>query len=181
MTAAQTAVISAIVKHQGDSPTQFPDGLRNKLEPLNTQWSDAVNGFEPYRNTPNGVSAYQEAAVATQSKGRLIVLLYDGAIKFMKLAIKELEAGNYEAKGRYIGKAQDIINELNAVLNTDAGGEVAANLRSLYVFMNTRLSEANTKRDHQMIREVIKGNCRLKFTPLVAEHPKTLRHVHQQL
>jgi flagellar biosynthetic protein FliS len=40
----------------------------------------------------NGIAAYQDNAVTTQSKGRLIVLLYDGAIKFMKLAIRELEA-----------------------------------------------------------------------------------------
>jgi flagellar protein FliS len=73
----------------------------------------------------------------------------------MKLAIKELEAGDYEAKGRYIGKAQDVINELNAVLDTDAGGDIAANLRNLYLFMNRRLSDANTKRDPEMIREVI--------------------------
>ncbi|HEW79533.1 MAG TPA: flagellar export chaperone FliS [Phycisphaerales bacterium] len=102
-----------------------------------------------------GLAAYQETSVTTQSKGRLIVLLYDGAIKFMKLAIKELEAGNYEAKGQYITRAQNIINELNAVLDTDAGGEIAANLRKLYSFMNTHLSEANTKRDPQIIREVI--------------------------
>lgn len=101
------------------------------------------------------IQAYQHAAVATQSKGRLIVLLYDGAIKFMKLAIKELEARNYEAKGRYIGRAQDIINELDAVLDVDAGGQIATNLRRLYGFMNRRLAEANTARDPQMIREVI--------------------------
>jgi flagellar protein FliS len=103
----------------------------------------------------NGVAAYQDTAVTTQNKGRLIVLLYDGAIKFMKLAIKELEADNYEAKGRYIGKAQNIINELNAILDMDTGGEIALNLRKLYSFMNKRLSEANTKRDPQIIREVI--------------------------
>lgn len=114
-----------------------------------------MNGFDPYQERTNGVATYQEASVTTQSKGRLIVLLYDGAIKFMKLAIKELEAGNYEAKGRYIGKAQDIINELNAVLDTDAGGDIAVNLRKLYLFMNRRLSEANTNRDPEVIREVI--------------------------
>jgi flagellar protein FliS len=103
----------------------------------------------------NGIAAYQDASVTTQSKGRLIVLLYDGAIKFMKLAVKELEADNYEAKGRYIARAQDVINELNAVLDTDAGGEIAANLRKLYCFMNNRLSEANIKCDPQMVREVI--------------------------
>jgi flagellar protein FliS len=103
----------------------------------------------------NGIKAYQDNAVTTQSRGRLIVLLYEGAIKFMKLAIREIEANNYEAKGRYINKAQDIINELNAVLDVDAGGAIASNLRRLYVFMNRRLSEANVKRDPQMIREVI--------------------------
>ena len=103
----------------------------------------------------NGIEAYQDAAVTTQSKGRLIVLLYDGAIKFMKLAIRDLETGNYEAKGRYINRAQDIINELNAVLDTDAGGEITTNLRKLYCFMSTRLSQANIKRDPQIIREVI--------------------------
>ena len=103
----------------------------------------------------NGITAYQETAVTTQSKGRLIVLLYDGAIKFMRLAIKELEAGNYEAKGRYITRAQDIITELNAVLDTEAGGEVAGNLRKLYCFMTNHLSQANIKCDAQMIREVI--------------------------
>ena len=96
----------------------------------------------------NGIAAYQETAVTTQGKGRLIVLLYDGAIKFMRLAIKELEAGNDEVKGRYI-------NELNAVLDIDAGGEIAANLRKLYCFINNQLSQANIKRDAQMIREVI--------------------------
>jgi flagellar protein FliS len=103
----------------------------------------------------NGVSAYQETSIATESKGRLVVMLYDGAIKFMRLAIKELEAKDYEAKGRYIDRAQDIINELNAVLDMESGGEIAANLRKLYVFMSKRLTEANVQRDPQMIREVI--------------------------
>ena len=104
----------------------------------------------------NGIAAYQNNAVTTQSKNRLIILLYDGAIKFMNLAIQELQAGNFQAKGQYINKAQDIINELNAVLDMKAGGEIAINLRKLYCFMYKRLSEANIKREPQMIRDVIK-------------------------
>ncbi len=102
------------------------------------------------------VAAYQENTVTTQSKGRLVVMLYEGAIKFLKLAIKELEAGNYEAKGQYISRALDIINELNAVLDMNSGGEIAANLRSLYVFMIGRLSDANIKRDASIISDVIR-------------------------
>ncbi len=103
----------------------------------------------------NGIGAYQQAAVGTQSKGRLIVMLYDGAIKFLKLAVRELEAQNYAAKGQYINRAQDIIDELNAVLDMEAGGEIAENLRKLYVFMGRRLTQANSSRDPQMIEEVI--------------------------
>ncbi len=102
-----------------------------------------------------GIGAYQDNAITTQSRGRLIVLLYEGAIKFLKLAINELQSENYQAKGHYINKAQNIINELNAVLDMDAGGEIAANLRKLYLFMNKRLYEANIQRDSQMIGEVI--------------------------
>ena len=104
----------------------------------------------------HGIKAYQGGAATTQNKGRLIVMLYAGAIKFLKLAIKELEANNYDATGQYINKALDIINELNAILNVNAGGEMSSNLRKLYCFMIKHLSEANSKRDPQMIRDVIK-------------------------
>jgi len=103
-----------------------------------------------------GIATYQENAVNTQSKGRLIVMLYDGAIRFMKLAIMEMENKNYETKGRYINRAMDIINELNVVLDMEAGGEIAYNLRQLYMFMNKHLSQANIKCDPQFVREVIK-------------------------
>jgi len=104
----------------------------------------------------DGITAYQDNSVSTQSKGRLIVMLYDGAIKFMRLAIMEMEKNNYEAKGRYINKALDIINELNVVLDMDAGGEIAGNLRKLYLFMNNQLCQANIKCDPQKVRDVIK-------------------------
>ena len=104
----------------------------------------------------SGIAAYQDNAVTTQSKGRLIVMLYDGAIKFLRLAIKEIENNNFETKGRYINKAIDIINELNAVLDMETGDEIASNLRKLYIFMINHLSEANIKSDPQPVRDVIK-------------------------
>jgi flagellar protein FliS len=103
----------------------------------------------------NGIESYQRTAINTQSRGRLIVMLYDGAIKFLKLALREVEAGDWAAKGQYLNRAQDILNELNAVLDVEAGGEIARNLRRLYLFMNRRLAQANSKKDPQMIREVI--------------------------
>jgi flagellar protein FliS len=102
-----------------------------------------------------GIAAYQENAVATQTRGRLVVLLYEGAIKFLKQAKRELDAGNYIAKGEYINKAQAIINELDNCLDMEGGGEVAANLRRLYQFMLRHLTLANTQRDLQRIQDVI--------------------------
>jgi len=103
-----------------------------------------------------GIKTYQETAIATQTKGKLVVMLYDGAVKFLKLAIKEIQAKNPEAKGEYISKAIDIIFELNTVLDMDTGGEVATNLRKLYLFMGRHLTEANTKQDIGKIEEVIR-------------------------
>jgi flagellar protein FliS len=103
----------------------------------------------------NGFHAYQETAVTTQNRGRLIVMLYDGAIKFLRQAIGDLSRNDFEAKGRHIAKAQDIIFELNTVLDIDKGGQVAQNLRSLYNFMQRHLSQANIRKDPQMIQEVI--------------------------
>ncbi len=100
-------------------------------------------------------ATYQQTAVSTQSKGRLIVMLYDGAIKFLNLAIAGIDAKNYADKGIYINKTLDIINELNAVLDTDVGGEIAMNMRKLYFFMTRHLSQANIDCDKQKIKEVI--------------------------
>lgn len=103
----------------------------------------------------NGLGAYQETAVTTQTRGRLVVLLYEGAIKFLKLAIRAIEAQDWAEKGRHIIRAIDIINELNRVLDMETGGEVAMNLRRLYAFMVRHLGQANIKRDANMVQEVM--------------------------
>jgi len=102
-----------------------------------------------------GISAYTENEVATQAPGRVVVLLYEGAIRFLKQAIGEIQAGQPAQKGPFIAKAVAIIEELNTALDMEAGGEVAQNLRGLYLFMSRHLVQANAKNDIQMIREVI--------------------------
>ena len=103
----------------------------------------------------NGLDTYRETAVATQNSGRLIVMLYDGAIKFLKQAVNDLEVNDFAGKGRNLLRAQDIIVELSTVLDMEKGGEIAQNLRSLYNFMYRQIGQANIKKDQQMIREVI--------------------------
>ena len=104
----------------------------------------------------SGINAYQENAVVTQSRGRLIVMLYDGATKFLRQAIAEIEKQDWAAKGVYINKAVAIIDELDRCLDMAAGGEIATNLRRLYDFLRRHLSKANLQRDPQAIREAIK-------------------------
>ncbi|MEN6386361.1 MAG: flagellar export chaperone FliS [Phycisphaerales bacterium] len=103
-----------------------------------------------------GFETYQENSVTTQTQGRIVVMLYDGAIKFLKQAISSMQAGDHETKSKFLCKAEDIINELNTVLDMDAGGEIANNLRALYMFMIRNLHEANLKKDADKIEEVIK-------------------------
>jgi len=82
-------------------------------------------------------------------------MLYEGAIRFLRQAIRDLEAKDYTGKGRNIQRALDIIYELNTVLNMEAGGEISHNLRVLYNFATRHLTQANTQCDAQMIHEVI--------------------------
>jgi flagellar protein FliS len=103
-----------------------------------------------------GIETYQENSITTQSQGRIVVMLYEGAIKFLKQAIAYMQTGDHETKSRYLTKAEDIINELNTVLDVEAGGEIATNLRALYMFMIRNLHEANLKKDAGKIEEVIK-------------------------
>lgn len=103
----------------------------------------------------DGITTYKNNAIGTQSSGQVIVMLYDGAIKFLRQAIAAIEAQQDAEKGECINRAQAIITELNICLDMEAGGEIAQNLRKLYNFMSVHINEANTKRDPQRIRDVI--------------------------
>lgn len=103
----------------------------------------------------NAAEFYQKTMVTTQNKERLLIMLYEGAINFLKQAVIAIQAGDYNKKGRLLAKAQDIILELNIVLDIEAGGQLAINLRRLYNYIWNRLTIANNKCDPNIIREVI--------------------------
>jgi len=92
--------------------------------------------------------------VETADQGTLIILLYDGAIRFLQLAKQRLREENYEAKGKLIVRAQDIVAELMACLNMDAG-KIAHSLNSIYSYMIRRLMHAELNKDVEAIDEVI--------------------------
>lgn len=85
----------------------------------------------------------------------LIVTLYEQAIRFLHQAIKDMREGNLISQARNIRKAQGIIDELNSVLDMDAGGDIAKNLRAIYNFMIQHLSQAGAECDVDLIHEVV--------------------------
>ena len=85
----------------------------------------------------------------------LIVMLYDHAIKFLHQAIRDIQQGSYIGQARNIRKTEGIIDELNSVLDMDAGGDVAGNLRGIYNLMIQQLEQVNNSSDVYLIYEVI--------------------------
>ena len=106
-----------------------------------------------------GVGAYAtvglETGVAAASPHKLVVMLYDGVIVALLSAINGIKSSNVAAKGASLSKAITIIdNGLRASLDRKAGGEIAANLDSLYDYMGRRLLEANIKSDAAIVEEI---------------------------
>jgi flagellar protein FliS len=97
---------------------------------------------------------YQRAQVESASPTRLIVLLYEGAIRFCSLAQDAMQKGDLEIQNANLIRAQRIIGELLGSLNRNAGGEVAANLARIYTHMLGELVRANLYDDQQVIRQV---------------------------
>jgi flagellar protein FliS len=85
---------------------------------------------------------YQNNQILTSSPEQILLLLYDGAIRFCRQAIAACEAGKGEEKQGRIGKTSAIIDTFSESLNHDIGGEIAIDLERLYDFMLRQLSEA---------------------------------------
>jgi flagellar protein FliS len=104
----------------------------------------------------NPLNAYREVSVRTATQGKLIVMLYDEAVKQCDLAIALLgnKTRQLDKVHNALIKTQDIVTELMAGLDFDRGGEIARNLMSLYVFFNEKLREANLKKDPEPVVQV---------------------------
>lgn len=98
---------------------------------------------------------YKRTEINTANQGKLIVMLYDGAIKFLNIAVENMDPRTYDVVNNNIIKAQDIITELLLSLNMKEGGEIAKNLTSLYVYFKRRLLEANIQKSAEIIKEVL--------------------------
>ncbi len=97
--------------------------------------------------SPRSSAAYQEAAVLTAPPERLVVMLYDGARRFLYQAAAAMREERHGVAGERLRRAELILDELLSTLDLEAGGEVASNLQGLYVFFGRHLGEARAERD----------------------------------
>jgi flagellar secretion chaperone FliS len=104
----------------------------------------------------SSVNAYRQTSVKTASQGRIIVMLYDEAVRQIDNALGLLRQNSRELDrvNNALVKAQDVITELMVSLDLEQGGEIAQNLLRLYLFFNDRLMEGNVKKEEGPLQEV---------------------------
>jgi len=102
-----------------------------------------------------GAQAYFSTHIATTDQGQLLLMLYDGALKFLAQAREKMLARDMAGKGMLISRAIDIVNELASSLNMEKGGTLAENLNNLYFLCTTRLLQANAKLDVGQLDSVV--------------------------
>ncbi|MCA9798937.1 MAG: flagellar export chaperone FliS [Cyanobacteria bacterium HKST-UBA04] len=107
-----------------------------------------MNQYAPYVNT------YKNQRVETASPETLIIMLYDGAIRFLNVAKSAQADGDIETFHNHVVKAQRIVFELMASLDMEIGGEVAGNLYRLYDYLHSQLIQADLKTNVLLLDEV---------------------------
>jgi flagellar secretion chaperone FliS len=105
-------------------------------------------------NTAAAQQHYLIASVQSASKEQLLLMLFDGAIRFLKVARKAMDTNDTKTSHEHLLKTQKILTELMATLDIKAGGEPAQNLMALYEYYYYRLVQANLKKDVAMVDEV---------------------------
>ncbi len=103
----------------------------------------------------NYQNAYKKASVNTLDQNKLIIMLYDGAIKNANFSVQYMESGEIEKVHDSLIKTKNIVTELLATLNMEQGGEIAKNLKSLYSYMFSQLIEANMEKKSEPVLTVI--------------------------
>lgn len=101
----------------------------------------------------NQQDKYLEQKVLTAKPEELVTMLYEGLIKFIKFSLMYLEQSNIEKVNEYALKSQAIVSELQSTLDMDY--EISNQLEGLYVFIHTKLSEGNIKKEKKAFEEAL--------------------------
>jgi len=103
----------------------------------------------------NGSSVYKEISIKTASPAKLVVMLYEGAIRFLRQADGDIRNKDFAKKSQSVDRAVAIIQHLQGTLDLDKGGKVAFDLDRLYTYINSRIFEGSAKLDLKAFEEVI--------------------------
>lgn len=105
-------------------------------------------------NSSYAYQAYKKTQVSTASQGDLLVMLFEGAIRFSNQAIDAINESNFSLANEKLLRVQDIMTELTTSLKLDVG-TIANNLHQLYTYINQLLVEANIKKDVNLIEQAV--------------------------
>ena len=100
-----------------------------------------------------GISSYRQTEIQSRTPLELVVMLYDGALRFTADAREAIERRDIRSRQHNVSRALAIISELQSTLNMESGGDVAAQLDRLYGFVRDRLVDASVKQDVTPIDE----------------------------
>ena len=104
----------------------------------------------------NPYAKYKQTQVTSASREQILLMLYEGAIKYTKLAIKAAEDKKVIERCTHMGRAYDIVMELNNTLDHTVGGEISATLEQLYTYITEQYTEANITGEPAPLKNALK-------------------------
>lgn len=108
------------------------------------------------RNQSYAHNAYTQTKISTAVKPvDIVIMLYEGAIEFLERSVSAISMKEVQVKLKYVDKTLAIIQELLTSLNMELGGEVALNLKAIYIYMLREIAIANAKNDIEKLKHVI--------------------------
>ena len=99
---------------------------------------------------------YYETSISTASPSRLVVMLYDGAIRFLQQSVQDIQKKDLEGKRKSVDRALAIMQQLRGSLNKEEGAHIAKDLERLYDYIMTRISEGSRKLDTRPLDEAVR-------------------------
>jgi flagellar protein FliS len=102
----------------------------------------------------NNIKTYERIQTEGLNQKQLIVMMYDGIIRFLKEAGGSIEKENFDEAHQRFDRARKIVFHLLSTLNLEAG-EIAEKLKALYIFLIEKITEANLKKERRIIEELI--------------------------
>ncbi len=106
-------------------------------------------------NPFGGLDAYRKTDVITANKETILLMMYSGAIRFLKRAIDADSKGNIEEKTKFLDKTQQILIELRSTLNFDIDKNFASTMDGLYNYMSKKLTIGTLENKPEYFAEVL--------------------------